>query len=93
MKQALAHTMQIILSGLFLGLLVIGLPFAWIMRDGMGPDSMESSGMNAVVRCLQTFYVGPALVILGLLAIAATVVRKAQKDAESPNKARLGNPH
>jgi len=46
-------------------------PFAWIMRDGMGPDSVTSTGLPAVERCFQTFYSGP--VLIGLLALAVVV--------------------
>ena len=39
----LAGTMSIFLL-LFLG------PFAWILRDGLGPDSTRSAGMHAIQR-------------------------------------------
>lgn len=39
-------------------------PFCWIMRDGLGPDSVESHGAHAVVRFLGTFYWGPVLLVL-----------------------------
>jgi len=39
-------------------------PFAWILRDGLGPDSVESHGLEAVVRALTTFYWGPILLAL-----------------------------
>jgi len=47
------------------------IPFAWIMRDGMSPDSVTSTGLPAVERCFQTFYSGP--VLIGLLALAVVV--------------------
>lgn len=40
-------------------------PFAWILRDGMGPDSVESHGLEAVVRALTNFYWGPIFLALG----------------------------
>jgi len=40
-------------------------PFAWILRDGLGPDSVETHGLEAVVRALTTFYWGPIFLALG----------------------------
>ena len=39
-------------------LLVAGLsflPIAWIIRDGLGPSSVESTGYEAILRCFKTF--------------------------------------
>lgn len=36
---------------LVLTCLGIGTVFAWILRDGLGPDMVESSGWSAVLRC------------------------------------------
>ena len=61
------------IQGLTHGLLfftVIGLlPFAWILRDGLGPDATTSGGMQAVSRFCMTFYSGPILLVLIVLAI------------------------
>jgi hypothetical protein len=49
---------------------ILGLPMAWILRDGLGPDSAGSSGWDAVGRWLATFHIGPVLlVLLGLWAL------------------------
>jgi TRAP-type C4-dicarboxylate transport system permease small subunit len=48
---------------------VVLLPFAWIMRDGMGPDSITSSGTQAISRCFMTFYAGPVVIVLIALAL------------------------
>jgi hypothetical protein len=34
-------------------------PFVWILRDGFGPDAMESNGILAFKRAFLTFYWGP----------------------------------
>ena len=48
---------------------IIGLvPFAWILRDGLGPDSRTSSGLEAISQCLKTFYSGP--ILIGLVALS-----------------------
>jgi len=44
-------------------------PLCWILRDGLGPNSVDSSGWQAIWRFLLTFYWGPiCLVLLGLWA-------------------------
>jgi hypothetical protein len=70
------------LTGLFLLLLLLGLPFAWLMRDGMGPGAVESSGMAAVVKCLKTFYIGPALGLLALAVIGGWIMSYSPRDSE-----------
>jgi hypothetical protein len=53
---------------LLLFAITILVPFAWIMRDGLGPDSATSSGIQAIFRCFMTFYSGPTVIVLGVLA-------------------------
>lgn len=55
------------MEGLGWGVLIGVAPFAWILRDGLGPDSVASSGWAALVRWFWTFWVGP--VLIGLLAV------------------------
>ena len=55
-------------------------PIAWIMRDGMGPDSVTSEGLAAVQRAFFTFYYGP--IALALLS-ANLLVQRRTKDAEA----------
>ncbi|MFT5731890.1 MAG: hypothetical protein ACJA2W_001207 [Planctomycetota bacterium] len=57
---------DVIQSLLFAALVVWSMcgPFAWIMRDGLGPDSVESEGWNALTRCFWTFYWGPVFILL-----------------------------
>jgi hypothetical protein len=55
---------------LFYLLFFIG-PFAWILRDGLGPDSTTSGGWHAIVRMLWCFYWGPATILAGLVWGAA----------------------
>ncbi len=42
-------------------------PLCWILRDGLGPGSIASQGLKAVVRLFFTFYWGPILVVLSAL--------------------------
>lgn len=60
--------MLLALVDLILGLLIICiLPFAWILKDGIGPDSVTTTGLEAVWKCLMSFYVGPAILLFGFL--------------------------
>ena len=39
-------------------------PFAWILRDGLGPDSVESHGWEALWRALSFLNWGPIFLAL-----------------------------
>ena len=53
-----------------LGLLVVfAIPFAWIIRDGLGPDSIETAGVAAISQTFWTFYIGPLVLFTLLLRI------------------------
>lgn len=41
--------------------------FAWILRDGLGPDAVSTAGESAFARTFWTFYWGP--VCLALLVV------------------------
>ena len=65
MKSSMAKFTGAVLNGLLISVLCF-LPIAWIIRDGLGPGSVESTGYEAVLRCFKTFYVGPILIFLGV---------------------------
>jgi hypothetical protein len=46
-------------------------PFCWILRDGLGPNSVDSHGAQALLRFLMTYYWGPVLLALVVLRIVA----------------------
>ncbi len=59
-----------ILTLLFSALTVwsmVGL-IAWVVRDGLGPDSVESHGWEALTRFCWTFYWAPVFVALAATA-------------------------
>lgn len=58
---------------------VILIPAAWIFRDGMGPESVESSGMEAFQKTFMTFYVGPTLSLLIPLSIFSSELFKKKR--------------
>jgi hypothetical protein len=61
----------ILVADAAVGFAVLALaPFAWLMRDGLGPDAVESSGVAAIGRWFWTFSTGPILIGLGVAAVA-----------------------
>ncbi len=53
---------------LLLGLLCVA-PFAWILRDGLGPDSVQSTGLAAAGKAFMTFYTGPVILVLAAVRL------------------------
>jgi hypothetical protein len=54
--------------GLLLTVWLVGVgPLTWILRDGLGPGSVDSHGERAAVRFLMTFYWGPVACLLVVL--------------------------
>ena len=47
--------------------------FSWILRDGLGPDSVDSSGWAAFERFFWTWSWGP--IAIGLVTVAALMRR------------------
>lgn len=65
MKDSAYKGILVLIDSLLLLTLFGVVPFAWILRDGLGPDSVTSSGLEAIVRAFMAFYAGPALLCLG----------------------------
>jgi len=73
---------QVVVDAILALAIIALLPFAWLMRDGLGPDSTTSSGLQAISRCFMTFYSGP--ILIGLIALAVVchcTARKKQPEA------------
>ena len=62
-------------SALMFFVLLVG-PFAWLLRDGLGPDSTDSTKLEALSRMFWTFYWGPVTCSLGLIFLVAALLRK-----------------
>ncbi len=60
---------RILIDALLAFTVIALLPFAWLMRDGLGPDSSTSFGMEAAARCFMTFYTGPVVIVLVAVAV------------------------
>lgn len=65
MKSSVYTGILVLINSLLLLTLLGVVPFAWILRDGLGPNSVTSNGLDALVRAFTTFYAGPALLCLG----------------------------
>ena len=64
-------------------------PFAWILRDGMGPSAKDSEGFLALKNAFFTFYWGPNILIALSVNFLCSVYlyRKANKpplNSENP---------
>lgn len=64
MESKLRNVLLVAVDSFLLFAIVAVLPFAWMLRDGMGPDSVSTTGLAALSRTFMTFYVGPAILLL-----------------------------
>lgn len=46
------------------------LPFAWILRDGLGPSAVSTTGLAAASKTFLSFYIGPVILVLIALDLA-----------------------
>jgi len=65
----------VICAGLAALSLVPAAGLAWLFRDGMGPDSVPSSGWNAMGRFWEGFWL-QCLLALGVVAAAVALCRR-----------------
>ncbi|MFT4514922.1 MAG: hypothetical protein ACI89X_003564 [Planctomycetota bacterium] len=63
---------------------------AWVVRDGLGPDTVESHGREALARFFWTFYWGPVAIVL--VAAAVLWARHARR-LLMPASANRGRPN
>ena len=64
--------------------LAIG-PLCWILRDGLGPNAVDSHGLYAIARFLMTFYWGPVLLLLVVLRlVVGNFMGRRMADAAEP---------
>lgn len=55
------------------------LPFAWIIRDRLGP---ETTGVDAIEKAFMTFYVGPSILVLILFDLLLRGSMPEQKSSQ-----------
>ena len=67
-SKIMRRAIQILVDAMLVFTIIALVPFAWLMRDGLGPNAVTSSGAQAISRCFMTFYSGP--IVIGLTALA-----------------------
>jgi hypothetical protein len=70
------ESLQTLVDALLVIALIALVPFAWLMRDGLGPNAVASSGLHAMVRCFVTFYSGPVVIALAVMSVVCRCARK-----------------
>ena len=88
MKAGLAKFTAAMLNSLLV-LVFSFLPIAWIIKDGMGPGSVESNGYEAILKCFKTFYVGQILILLGVLKLSLNIFLVSKHRAEADRNSSL----
>jgi len=53
-----------VITGILVSAIILVAPFAWIMRDGLGPDSRASNGFDALWNWFTCLFWGPAFLLL-----------------------------
>ena len=76
MKQTSARSILILVDALLLLAALCVAPFAWILRDGLGPESVQSTGFAALGKAFMTFYTGPAILLLAGLRFLLRYITK-----------------
>jgi len=74
--------LSIVLLGIFVGLVVYAYgSWAWLMRDGLGPNAIETSGSAAIVRTFWCMYFGPVslVIVLTFCALVFAKIRSMRK--------------
>ena len=69
MKQTSARSILILVEALLLLAVLCVAPFAWILRDGLGPESVQSTGSAALGKAFMTFYAGPGILLLAAVRL------------------------
>lgn len=92
MRTDLLHVTAMITKALLL-LAVIGIaPLAWVLRDGLGPNAVDSFGMAAFWRWFQTFWVGPLIIVLATLVFALHRAARTHQQHAEPGASPNGDP-
>src|SRR5688572_12627167 len=60
--------------------------WTWLLRDGMGPDSIESQGIEALTRFLDQFWI-PAVLWALLIGIGLFILKATKARSTTPTGA------
>ncbi len=69
-------TISILTGAVLLVLVAVIGPFAWILRDGMGPDATNSTWLQALTKMLWTFYWGPSSILAAIVCWGSSILRR-----------------
>jgi hypothetical protein len=58
-------------------------PLCWILRDGLGPNAVDSSGWQAFMRFFMTFFWGPISLLLLLVVGLDACIRERSRPSAS----------
>lgn len=72
----LLSAISLLAATALLTLVVIVGPFVWILRDGLGPDAVDSTWLQAVHKMFWTFYWGPATIAATFVFVGASFLRR-----------------
>ena len=64
-------------------LFIVLLPWAWLMRDGLGPDAVDSTGLVAIARTLSDIWVFALIAMLTQLVIYAYKSQGARRKSKN----------
>jgi hypothetical protein len=65
-QQRTRTILLVLVDSLLIFMITCVSPFAWILKDGIGPDSVTTTGLEALKEFLMTFYLGPIVLLLGI---------------------------
>lgn len=84
MKPSVRNALLVFVDATLGFLVFCVLPISWILKDGLGPDMVESTGLEALWRTSMTFHVGPAI----LLFVSFDLLLRRAGNPEKSNSSR-----
>jgi len=57
--------------------LIFGAASSWLLKDGLGPDSIESRGIEALVKSISSFW--PIIILSSSLLLIAKLIKLKNK--------------
>ena len=64
MSSTLRNILLIGVDSFLIFAIIAILLLAWILRDGLGPDSRSTTGLSGLSQTFMTFYIGPTILLL-----------------------------
>ncbi len=80
MKKNIRQLLLALNDSFLISIVIFVSPIAWIVRDGLGPNAVDSQGLDALWRWFGTFWHGPLLIVM---VISSLLLRKFKNNAEN----------